>query len=123
VKRAHGWNSTQGWHGSHANRVEEVAADLSLGFVFRSSVLTRGSCLLLQSLLLRGVGEAKLDQVFFSAAFRKHRSVVELPDDVVADVTSLKPGERRQLAWVLMEGDVEGSTLQSQRHVHVHCYP
>lgn len=91
VHGTHAWHSTQSGQIGGANRVEEVATDLSLGFIFRSSVLTCRSSLLLQRLLLGCVGEAELDQVLFTVALRKDRSIVELPDNFVTDIASFEP--------------------------------
>lgn len=93
MHRAQAWYRAQGWHDIHASGVEEAAATLSLGFVFRSSVLACRSSLLLQGLLFRGVRETKLDQVLISATLGEDWSVVELSDDVVTDFTSFKPGK------------------------------
>jgi hypothetical protein len=60
--------------------------------------LTSCSCLLLEHLLLVGVGISDLDDVLFSAGFG-YWSVVELLNDVLADLARLKAVNIRICCW------------------------
>lgn len=62
---------------------------LDLGLVFSSPVLASGRRRLLESFLLRSVGVTDLDDVF-SAIGSGKRCIVEVVDDSLADIASLK---------------------------------
>jgi hypothetical protein len=61
--------------------------------VLRSTEDTASCGLLLQHLLLVCIGKADLNEVLFAAGLR-HRSVVELFDDLVADIARFKAIDR-----------------------------